>query len=154
MLRATYGESNAAKGKSRLCTDAYAANFDQAGNRVRRAAIERAIAGPNLHPVVGHQTKAMVEGPQGQVALAGAGRALDEDASPEALVIVRDEPSMKDHRRASGRWTTNRAPSTFPSAPCRFSAPMEPPWAAAIWRAMESPRPEFPPKAAPFGREV
>ena len=58
------------------------------------------------------------------------------------------------HARASGRLIDRRAPSTRPSASVRFSAQMLPLWAWTIWRAMERPRPEWPPKACPLGREV
>ena len=47
-----------------------------------------------------------------------------------------------------------RAPSTTPSASVRFSARIEPPCASATWRAIDRPKPELPPNAVPFGREV
>ena len=109
-----------------------AADLDQSGEGVGGAAIKRAVAGPEHDPVVGDQAQAMIEGAKRQVALAGAGRALDQRAAPGSIDTGGDQAGMDDHRRASGRVTTKRAPSTTPSGPVRFSARIEPPWAAAI----------------------
>src|SRR5690606_15344595 len=43
-----------------------------------------------------------------------------------------------------GKVSTNRAPrGLVPVSPGMFSALREPPWASAIWRLIERPRPEF-----------
>ena len=85
-------------------------------------------------------------------ALVDARRVVQDVAARKLTAeAARDETGVADH--ALGRATMNRAPATAP--PCmRFSAHSRPPWASTICRAMARPRPELPPKAAPFGLDV
>src|SRR3990167_1380133 len=130
-------QRDAAERHGRLGHDAEAADFHEARQAVGRQAIEPALAGPDQGPVVGHQPEAVIEAPQGQVALARPRLAADQHAPPAAGQEGRDQAGVDDHRRASGRVMMKRAPAILPSAPRRFSARIDPPWAAAIWRAME-----------------
>src|ERR1700722_9164025 len=124
--------------------------FDEAHERRRGAAKERAAGGPDDDPVVRHQMEAFVPRLRRQVALAGAGRALDQRAAPVSGQPQGDEAGVQDHvvARAAGMVTTNLAPVISPVALVRFSAWMAPPCASMIWRAIERPRPELPPNAA------
>jgi hypothetical protein len=127
--------------------------LDQPRQGLRGPAPQPAAGCPQHHPVVGDQAKSLGERAQGQVALARTRRALDQDAAPQAADPPGDQARVDSHS-ASGKFSTNIAPITSPDALMRFSAVSVPPWASAICRAMERPRPELPPKAVPLGREV
>ena len=118
------------------------------------APVETAARLPDLAAVVGDQRPAHGQQAQGEVALAGAGRPLDQNPPPPGRIEPGDQARVQDHARPSGRVTMNRAPSTRPSPSVRFSARMVPPWASTTCRAMDRPSPEWPPNAAPLGRAV
>ncbi len=138
--------------------DRQAAGLHQAEQPLRRPGEQAPAGGPQDGPVVGDQPPSLAKQAEGEAALARTRGASDQDAPPAALQPAGDHGGV-DHggggqARISGSTTVKRAPCTRPSAPARFSAAMRPPWASTIWRAMERPRPEWPPKAAPFGRAV
>ena len=73
----------------------------------------------DTHAVVGDQPQARVERAQRQVALARAGRALDQDAAPAAARRSGDQAGVDGSRQRLGLPAgrrTKRAPATAPSA--------------------------------------
>ena len=139
--------------------------FDEAVEPVGRTSEDSASRRPYDHPVVGDEAEAGVQRPQGQVALAGAGRAAEQHAAPAFGEPSGEQRRMKRragrvaHPCRSGSSTVKRAPATEPSGAERFSARRAPPCAAATCRAIASPSPEWPPKPLPppawfRGREV
>ena len=69
-----------------------------------------------------------------------------------AAIVSRETAAAKGCYAAFGRRTVKRAPRTWPSPSCRFSALIRPWSASTIWRLIESPRPECWPKCSPSGR--
>ena len=111
------------------------------------------IARPIIR-LAGAADRVRLQQAQRKVALAGAGGAGDQGAAPEAAAPQGDQAGVDDHARVSGSSTMKRAPSTRPSGAVRLAALMRPPWAWTIWRAIDRPRPEWLPNAAPLGRAV
>src|SRR5436190_346470 len=95
---------------------------------LRRAAVESSGGGPQDHPVVGHQPEALGKRSQREVALAVAGRPLDQHAAPETAPEACDKARMDDpvaadaQGLASGRMIRKRAPATEPSSVMRLLA--------------------------------
>jgi hypothetical protein len=80
----------------RLAEHSAPSRFDQAGDRVRAAAEEDAAAFPDDRAVVGDKSESIVESPQGEVALSGAGGAFQQHARPGPAPSRRDHPRMQE----------------------------------------------------------
>ena len=103
-----YAKPDAAISEGRYGQHIQAANLHAPGQAVGGAAIEPAAGNPDLHPVVGCQGEAGLEGAQGQIALARSGRPLDQDARPAAAQAKGDGGGVQGrlggaHWRGSGR---------------------------------------------------
>ena len=88
------------KGQGAGVEHAQAPHLDQARQGFRRLAVEAPVGGEDHDPVVGDQPEAGVEGAQGQVALAGARRALDQGAPPQAALAPGDQAGCDGSRTA------------------------------------------------------
>jgi hypothetical protein len=86
------------------------ARLEQAGQR--SPAPRRAIGRPRRTPPPDRRPpgESLVEGAQGQVALADAGRAFDQRPAPGPPIRRAISPGVADHSRDSGRSTVKRAP--------------------------------------------
>ena len=90
--------------------------------------------------VVGHQPPARADQTQGQIALARARRAGDQDTAPARGrgparrdgAVQRGVPHPRRPAPANGRATSKRAPCVSPAPSARFSARIVPPWASMI----------------------
>src|SRR5690606_7648620 len=121
------------------------------------------------HPPVMRRQKYLVVGDQPREQ-AGRPSMAYERQRKQSLARAGDagdhNPAIPEHDRAgmevvaqsyasAGRVTVNRAPRISPGLPpAMFSAVSAPPCASTIWRLIDSPSPEFWPKASPDGRSV
>ena len=131
--------------------DAKAANLHQAGKALWRACHKSSAEHRKIDAVVRDQERSSSDQPQCQIGFPGATfpdqkhsgrgwRAERSAGTPDADARGVDVHRIA-HVRASGTSTMKRAPP-----PSRFSAHTRPPALSVIWRAIESPSPEFLPK--------